>query len=142
MDLTDPAPDATAGSPCTRPRRLRIAVAGASPCHACDAACCKQNGHAFAALLETDDERRRFRPWSTRAAFRDRSGEVTFADVLPYVAGRCVFLGDDDRCRVYDVRPRACRRFECTRDFAAHGPGRHGRFLLANPRVLDLLSSL
>jgi uncharacterized protein len=25
--------------------------------------------------------------------------------------GRCIFLGDDRRCEVYDVRPRQCRTF-------------------------------
>lgn len=25
--------------------------------------------------------------------------------------GRCVFLGDDNRCRIYSVRPRQCRTY-------------------------------
>lgn len=150
MDLAPAAPAASRdGAPATSPhaasvrplRRLRIAVVGPSPCLRCHAACCRQNGHAYAALLETEDERRRFRPWSLRACFRDRKGTVAWSEVLPYVDGRCPFLDEHDRCRVYEVRPQACRRFECTAAFALDGPGRHGEFLRRNPAVLDLLAS-
>ena len=41
-------------------RRLRLAILGNSLCYLRSAACCKQNGHAYAALLQGDDERRRF----------------------------------------------------------------------------------
>jgi len=61
---------------------------------------------------------------------------------LPYVDGRCVFLGDDDQCLVYEDRPVACRVFECTKHFNASGAGRHGTFLLRNPDVLALLEGL
>lgn len=32
-------------------------------------------------------------------------------DKLPYKQRRCVFLGDDNDCRVYEVRPIACRKY-------------------------------
>ena len=63
-------------------RRVRVAIVGASPCGACAANCCKQNGHEFAVLLR-GDEVRRF------AAFAiDVRIEEGFERVLPYVGGR------------------------------------------------------
>jgi Fe-S-cluster containining protein len=119
--------------------RVRIAIVGASPCQQCTAACCKQNGHTYSALLE-GDELRRFAPYSTNA--RIRSGDrVVIEKVLPYVNGRCIFLGDDDRCLVYDSRPNSCRAFECTKHFNLNGIGRHGDFLERNSIVLKLLEA-
>ena len=124
-------------------RQVRVAVLGASPCERCVAACCKQNGHEFAALLQGDDEVRRFGAFSTEATFRDAAeGHPRVERVLPYVDGRCRFLGPDDRCTIYEDRPRACRRFECAPHFAENGPGNHGVFLQRNPYVRELLESL
>ena len=54
-------------------RRLRLAILGDSPCYLCSAACCKQNGHAYAALLQGDDERRRFAPFAIDVAIEGAS---------------------------------------------------------------------
>jgi Fe-S-cluster containining protein len=117
----------------------RLAILGQSPCHLCYAACCKQNGHDYAVLLE-GDERQRFGPFAMDVRIDD--GERTVVErVLPYREGRCVFLGEDDRCTVYDDRPMNCRRFQCVRYFrqgGADSPG-HGEFLVRNPRVLEIL---
>jgi len=118
-------------------RRVRIAIVGPSPCGQCTAACCKQNGHVYAALLE-GDEVRRFAPWSIDAPI-NTGAHIVIEKVLPYVDGRCVFLGDDDRCLIYESRPRACRAFECTSQFNRHGVDRHAEFLIRNPRVLEML---
>jgi Fe-S-cluster containining protein len=118
-------------------RRVRIAIVGASPCGLCTAACCKQNGHVYAALLD-GDEVRRFAPWSIDAPIHN-GPRVVVEKVLPYVNGRCVFLGEDDRCRVYEARPRACRAFECASQFNRHGIDRHAEFLVRNPSVLEML---
>lgn len=126
----------------TSTRNLRIAIVGASPCERCVAACCKQNGHEFAALLRGDEELRCFAAFSIEATFQDTQGLLRVEKVLPYVAGRCQFLGRDDRCTIYDDRPRACRQFECVPHFAAEGPGRHGLFLIRNPHVRELLESM
>lgn len=124
---------------------LRLAILGDSPCHLCTAACCKQNGHAYAALLQAD-EIPRFRPFATTALFRDSSGggggAVSTEYVLPYLNGRCQFLGDDNLCTIYDSRPQSCRTFQCISHFNAHGQSRHGLFLQRNPAVLALLESL
>lgn len=122
--------------------RHRLAILGESPCHLCYAACCKQNGHEFAVLLE-GDERRRFGPFATDVRIDD--GRRTIAErVLPYRDGRCVFLGDDDRCTVYDDRPMNCRRFQCIRFFHDNGTDLkgHGEFLQRNPGVLKVLECL
>ena len=122
-------------------RKLRIAILGASPCDRCVAACCRQNGHEFAVILE-EDERVRFGPFAQMVSMRRSDGTLASEFVLPYRDGRCQFLGDDDRCSVYDDRPRACRAFECTTKFNAHGIDRHDPFLMRNPRVLELLQSM
>lgn len=85
-------------------RSIRLAILGESPCHDCYAACCRQNGHDFAALLQ-GEEVRKFRPFATKVPIR-ANGHVVVETVLPYRDGRCVFLGDDDRCTIYEDRPR------------------------------------
>lgn len=124
-----------------RSRRLRLALLGDSPCDLCTAACCKQNGHAYAALLQ-DDEIRKFAPFAIDVPLETADGRLAFERVLPYVDGRCQFLGADDRCTIYDDRPRACRQFQCVESFHADGVGRHGAFLQRNPRVREMLESL
>ena len=119
-------------------RRVRIAIIGQSPCEACDAACCRRTVSEYAVLLQGEDEIRRFGPWSTTLAIDD-GGTIRHERVIPYrpTTGRCPFLGEDDRCTIYEDRPRACRAFECTRHF---DPRRgHGHFLRGNTRVVELL---
>ncbi len=122
-------------------RRIRIAILGNSPCDLCTAACCKQKGHAYAALLQ-DDEIRKFAAFAIDAPIRTSDGRLTYERVLPYIAGRCQFLGDDDRCTIYDDRPRACRQFQCIEHYNAGGVGRHGIFLQRNVRVREILDLL
>jgi len=133
--------DAASGKT-ARSRRLRIAAVGASPCGACDAACCRQTATEFAVLLQDDDERRRFAAWSITLPIRDDHGTLRHERVIAYRDGRCPFLGEDRRCTIYEDRPRGCRDFECTRYYRT-SPGRsHGMFLQRNPRVAMLLESL
>jgi Fe-S-cluster containining protein len=121
-------------------RRVRVAIVGASPCGACAANCCKQNGHEFAVLLR-GDEVRRFAAFSTHVRIERAPGDLVTERVLPYADGRCQFLGPDDRCTIYEDRPASCREFECARYFNAGGVGRHGRFLELNPDVRARLES-
>lgn len=128
-------------------RRIRIAVAGASPCPRCSAACCKRTVSEFAVLLETDEERRRFAAWSVTIGLRDAASRLRHERVIPYREGGkegacCTFLGRDDRCTIYEDRPQACRRFECTRHFNQEGLGRHGLFLRGNAQVVQLLQAV
>jgi len=122
--------------PQVAPRTLRIAIVGPSPCERCDAACCKQSAWPYAVLLQSDEERRRFKPWSTTTLLNDADGSTRTVQVIAYKNGRCPFLGDDDRCGIYDDRPLSCRQFECTRRF-----GQDQTFFAANPRVEKLLQN-
>ena len=122
--------------------RLRLAILGDSPCDLCTAACCRQNVHEFAVLLE-GDERRKFAPWAVDVPMRQ--GDVLATErVLPYRGGRCVFLGADDRCTIYDDRPAHCRRFQCISGYQPLGRDTGGlsRFLIANPSVVRVLEGL
>jgi Fe-S-cluster containining protein len=121
-------------------RRVRWAILGGSPCGQCTAACCTQNGHDYAALLD-GDEVRRLAAYAVSVVIRSGGG-VVVERVLTYVGGRCIFLGDDDRCLIYDDRPAACRAFECVTAFNRDGVGRHGTFLVRNPRVRQMLANL
>ena len=118
-------------------RNFRIAILGPSPCERCDAACCKQSAWPFAVLLQGEDECRRFRAWSTFTPLAEADGSVRTAQVIGYQYGRCPFLGDDDRCGIYDDRPLSCRQFECTKRF-----GNDATFFAANPRVRALLENM
>jgi Fe-S-cluster containining protein len=121
-------------------RSVRIAILGDSPCHLCTAACCKQNGHAYAALLR-GDEIRRFAPFAIDVPIQTDSGTI-FERVLPYRDGRCQFLGDDDRCTIYQDRPMSCRLFQCVEQFNSESSGEHGAFLKRNPSVRSMLEQL
>jgi Fe-S-cluster containining protein len=120
---------------------VRIAILGHNPCHLCTAACCKQNGHDYAALLR-DREIRRFAAFSVDAPIDAGDGRIVIEKVLPYVNGRCQFLGEDDRCAIYEDRPQACRAFGCVGEFNRNGIGAHGTFLRRNAPVLQMLEGL
>ena len=122
-------------------RRLRLAILGDSPCDLCHAACCKQNGHAFAALLQ-GDEVRRFAAFAIDVPLTTGAGTLAYERVLPYINGRCQFLGLDDRCTIYDDRPQSCRRFQCIESYNGDGIGRHQAFLQRNPRVREMLDAM
>jgi Fe-S-cluster containining protein len=125
-------------------RHLRLAILGDSPCDLCTAACCKQNGHGYAVLLEGERERRRFAAFSVDVPIDRGGGAVLLERVLPYRDGRCAFLGEDDRCAIYDDRPVNCRRFQCVSGYHGGGAtlGSHSTFLRSNRRVLAMLERL
>ena len=84
------------------------ATVGAAQCDLCGA-CCR----TFPVLVSIRDGSRepriaeeapRLEPWN-------RSAEWEFKlHPLPFSRG-CLFLGDDDRCSVYESRPSVCRAF-------------------------------
>lgn len=116
---------------------MQIETRTISPCHKCFAACCKQNGHEFAALLQ-GEEVRKFSAFAQRVMIQ-QDDAPRVEHILPYVAGKCQFLGEDDLCTIYEDRPAACRAFECAPQFHRDGSGHHGEFLQRNPRVLAIL---
>jgi Fe-S-cluster containining protein len=78
-------------------------------CDMCGA-CCK----TFPVLVSINDaareprilsEARRIDPWQRRDEWEYQ------LHPLPFLTG-CCFLGDDDRCAVYQSRPSVCRRFK------------------------------
>ena len=93
-------------------------------------------------------------PWLTRAEFdvvatavkaQGRRLPVPDDDDGADGEGRCVFLGPDDRCRVYAARPLGCRTFFCER--TTHPDGRTGllpsstnKALRVFPRELQALT--
>ena len=128
-------------------RSIRLALFGASPCHLCDAACCRQNGHEYAVLLEAG-EWGKFAAFSEAVSIAAGAGDGPRAPrverVLPYRDGRCVFLGGDDRCTIYEDRPANCRRFECVGGYHRGGSdvGSHDAFLERNPGVREMLEKI
>jgi Fe-S-cluster containining protein len=75
---------------------------------------------------------------------RTAAGQVAMERVLPYRDGRCAFLDEEDRCRIYQQRPADCRRFECAPAYHHGGADLcgHGEFLRRNPNVLAMLEDL
>lgn len=68
----------------------------------CGAACCR--GHVF--LRSADEER------LERAGYEDFAATADGVTVVRTdERDRCTFLGDDDRCAVYERRPLDCRLF-------------------------------
>ena len=123
-------------------RTFRLAILGQSPCHLCHAACCKASGPEYAVLLE-GHERRKFAAFAQSVSIRD-GDRIVGEMVLPYRDGRCIFLDQEDRCRIYDDRPVNCRRFECVDAFHHRGGDvtGHRDFLRRNPRVREMLEKL
>ncbi len=118
--------------------RLRLAILGSSPCNLCHAACCKQNGHAYSVLLQAD-EYPKFLPFAVDYPVHNGSFRA-IEKVLPYKNQRCIFLGQDDLCAIYEDRPQSCRKFECIQGY--HPITTHSDFLKRNPKVRSLLDSL
>ena len=63
----------------------------------------------------------------------DAGACVTTERVLPYRDGRCQFLGDDDRCTIYEDRPANCRRFECCAGVSPAGQRREPAQFVSAP---------
>lgn len=60
--------------------------------------------------------------------------------VLPYVDGKCPYLGDDDRCTIYAQRPVGWQEFNCRAAYFSQQNGtQHAWFLLDNPHVIELI---
>jgi Fe-S-cluster containining protein len=90
--------------PFYRRARLRFACTG------CGACCTGGAGHEVETSAAEQEAIRGFlnlsRAWFRRRYLtRDRRGIRLGRD------GRCPFLGDDNRCRIYPVRPTQCRTY-------------------------------
>ena len=73
------------------------------PCKECGGTCCKT---MYGVVLDDDS-------------------------ALWFENGRCPNLTADNRCGIYETRPRACREFDCSKD---------ADFLRENPKVVTVLT--
>lgn len=103
---------------------------GPPPCARCRGYCCKSDQPFIVRLLP--EEAGKYHA----AAYDDKEG----THALPTVDGRCVYLDDNDRCRVYADRPQRCREFSCLAGYAACG-GRHSFLLEDHPDLVELLEA-
>lgn len=107
------------------------------PCEHCSAYCCKQRGHDFAVLLEEHEVER----FDQACLVRDVVPNLGITDsewCLPYKDGKCVYLGDDDKCTIYESRPERCREFNCVNGYKCKGEY-HSYFLEDHPEVVKLI---
>jgi Fe-S-cluster containining protein len=107
------------------------------PCNQCQAACCHQSfDHPFAVLLR-EDEHDQF-PEAVITDLGEGSGPVWRA--LPYVDGKCIHLGGDNRCQIYDRRPQGCRDFNCLFSYRLRQKY-HGFFLEDRPELVAVIEA-
>ena len=110
------------------------------PCEQCQAYCCKQRGHDFAVLLDEHEVER----FDQACLVKDVIPNLGFRDedepawCLPYKDGKCVYLGEDDRCTIYERRPERCREFNCVNGYKCKGEY-HSYFLEDHPEVVTLI---
>lgn len=94
-------------------------------CTGCGACC---TGAADHAVETTDREREAIRqflgisPAWFRRRYLTRLDEDTLGIRLEK-NGRCPFLGDDNRCAIYRVRPQQCRTYPWWPELVAHRSG-------------------
>lgn len=102
--------------------------------------CCKTSP----ALLNTSDIQRiaKHLQISTKQftkiyTVEDVNGEISL-NRLP-----CTFLGDDQRCTIYDIRPTACRRFPHTDEMEyAHRPHLNHKNTIVCPAAFHIVQRL
>ena len=100
------------------------------PCSKCNSACCRQFGNAkFAVGLEDDED------FPEAKLYKLPSGKVRG---LPFKDGKCIHLGDDNLCKVYDKRPKMCRQFNCLYSYYVFGNA-HGNIIQHNPHLVPLI---
>lgn len=122
--------------------RLRTAAPAEPPCRHCYGACCRQHaGHPFAVLLDDDEAELYPERVEVEKLYARRIEGADGLTALPYVDGKCVHLGDDDRCGIYDGRPKRCREFSCLNGYRLKGEDRHSFFLEDNPRVVAIIET-
>lgn len=104
------------------------------PCEFCRGICCRnENGqHKFAVIIGQDE----IHLFPDAITFKVDGNEEF---VLPYLKNKCVHLGDDNKCKIYERRPKLCREFSCLAGHEVNNNGRRSFFLEDNPEVVDLI---
>lgn len=114
------------------------------PCDHCQAYCCKQsqpdiNYPAYAVDIMPEEEHLFPEAIKTVCSLSGSSKS------LPYIDGKCIHLGPDDRCSIYDRRPQLCRAFNCLAAYKAKGDGKggmiHAHFLEDNDALVSLIET-
>lgn len=76
-----------------------------SPCKKCDARCCKY----FALQIDTPKAKDEFENIRWYIAHKGVSIYVDKRKWFMEIKNKCAFLGDDNKCTIYDKRPLICR---------------------------------
>lgn len=79
-----------------------------NPCGGCGARCCK--GEVIWLMPERGDV---LDNYTRMPGINPLTGRPGFFIPQTPVTKHCVYLGEDDRCTVYDHRPVVCRHFTC-----------------------------
>ncbi len=96
-----------------------------SPCDKCDGRCC-----SYRDIMLEEDEKDKYISTVTDEGY--------FA--LPMTAnGKCPYL-KDNRCSIYETRPKGCRIFECINCYRnVKGKIKLTFFLEDNPDIIELI---
>ncbi len=80
-------------------------------CLECPGRCCSKQrlGLGYLALTPKEAERKLFKPhiqWISESGTKEKRAVLSLDP-------KCHFLGDDNRCTIYDRRPATCRSYVC-----------------------------
>lgn len=121
-------------------RQKRLKRLTDPPCDGCTGVCCKSPVHKFAVILDSEEEDNYTHVWLDEDGVSAEEGsEGPLFPVIPYKDGKCIYLGSDNRCTIYERRPNLCREFSCLSGYRAHGDEGHGFFLEDHPEVVELI---
>jgi hypothetical protein len=115
-------------------------VIKAPPCEQCSGTCCKSTSKWQYAVNLTRGEAKKDIFKAHLEKLKDHRISKYTISVLPYKDGKCPLLGDDDKCTVYDDRPKVCRKYKCTDRFAIYGD--RSPFFRWNPDLVGLLRKI
>lgn len=101
------------------------------PCQSCNGACCS---------LPVEIDGDEVADFPDAVCVPEQCGNrVVDTWMLPRKAdGRCVYLDVNNRCRIYERRPRVCREFNCLCGYKLTAQ-RHSFFLDEHPEVARLI---
>jgi Fe-S-cluster containining protein len=102
--------------------------------------CCTDVGSVGATTLEGLIILEYIKRWDRQAIIEiDRSLRESLSDKLNNALARCIFLDEENSCRIYPVRPFSCRRLYSVRKCEGQGPVIHrGAFVLGQQKEKEL----
>ena len=109
----------------------------APPCEQCRGLCCTGLTTQRSIAVELSPEEAAQFPEAITVL--DRLGPILG---LPLnAAGRCIHLTEQNRCSIYDRRPKLCRTFNCLYGYRV-GKNRHSFFLEDHPELVTLIETM